>query len=92
MGKATEFDRGDDPLLELSLTKLRASCRLPGPADGVPRETSSTSLQGRCLCLKLRLTHSPRFGLEKGQELRSSLSAWVSLHSSLFSPCPLSEA
>lgn len=34
MGKATEFDRGDDPLLELSLTKLRASCRLPGPADG----------------------------------------------------------
>lgn len=33
MGKATKFDKGDDPLLELSLTKLGASCWLSRPAD-----------------------------------------------------------
>lgn len=81
MGKATEFNREHDPLLDLSLTELRASYSQPEDLQpGPPRETSSLLPHGRGLSLKLRLTHSPRFTLEKGQEPGSSLSAWASPH------------
>lgn len=80
--KAIKSDKGDGPVLDLHLTELRASHSQPeGLQPGFPRETSSLLLQGKCLCLKRRLTHSPRFRLEKIQEACSSPTTWASLSS-----------